>query len=339
LDFRDGHTVIPMRRPLPVIALCLAALALSSIAATQGVAAASSKPNPLFPRVARFYLRGSHGYKVTVVAALEGPGSPVRVIVEDHEGGAEYQVPGTVTRHGIHASFGQLGVISLRFRPSGRVLHSQTEGGGCSLRAKAHLGAFVGAFRFQGEGGYTTVDTHRVQGGFGAPTAPINEREQMKLGCLNAAETHIMAPEQIAQRLSTATTTPGESTPGLGVFAAASALDEATLFGAWRFSLRHPEEEGATPEACIFFALREETRGEMDIARTALSGGPLSQCPYDETSGTFIATPDRPFSGSATFQRNADGSTSWLGPLAVPMLGLGVVPLTGPGFTGKLLEK
>jgi hypothetical protein len=44
------------------------------------------------PQLARFFLRGTNGYKVTVLASVEGAGSPVRIVVEDHRGGAEYQV-------------------------------------------------------------------------------------------------------------------------------------------------------------------------------------------------------------------------------------------------------
>lgn len=326
-----------MHRASQVIALCLAVFAFSSVTVAENGAAAAAKGNPLLPRVARFFLPASHGYKVTAVAVLEGPGSPVRIHVEDHEGGAEYQVSGTATSHGIHASFGQLGQISLRFHPSGIVLHSHTEGGGCSLRAKAHLGTFLGSFRFRGEGGYTAVDAHQIEGGIGAPTAPINQREQEKLGCQNAAETQIMPPEQITRSLSVQTI--GETTLGGGAFAVAATPEEATLFAAWRFSVRHPDEEGAPPDSCIFLALREEARGKIQIARTVFAGGRASQCPYDESSGTFVAAPESPFTGSATLQRNADGSRSWLGSLAVPMLGLGLVPLVGPDFAGELLKR
>jgi hypothetical protein len=39
--------------------------------------------------------------------------------------------------------------------------------------------------------------------------------------------------------------------------------------------------------------------------------------------------PPSPFTGSGDFLRNADGSTSWTGSLAVPIPGLGTVKLTG----------
>lgn len=294
--------------------------------------------------VARFYLRGSNGYKVEVVAPLEGSRSPVRIVVENRRGSAEYEVPGTVTVRGIHASFGALGMISLRFLPSGRVLHSLSEGGGCSLHDRARLGMFVGNFRFHGDGGYTTAKTHRVRGGIGAPTAPINEREQGKLGCLNAAETHIIPLAQIQRNYSETpfSETPFESpdeTPGLSVISVATAPSEATLFLASSLSLRHPEEEGAKPDFCIFDATSEEERGDLVIARSVVQGGPASQCSYAESNATLNVAPEAPFDGTASYHRNADGSTTWLGSLSVPMLGRGPVPLAGPSFKTELVKR
>jgi hypothetical protein len=288
-------------------------------------------------RVARFYLRAPHGYKVTVVAAVEGAESPVRIVAEGHRGGAEYQTLGTVTSNTIHASFGPLGRVSLRFLPSGRVLHSMAEGGGCSLRAKAHIGTFVGTFRFRGEGGYTALTIHRIRGGIGSPAAPINENEQGKLGCPDANRTYVMPPDEVERHFSEGLG--GETTPGRGVVAVAVAQDEATAFITWGFSLRHPEEEGAIPDFCIFMALKEETRGLVSISREVFQGGPVSQCQLDESIGTLSVTPEAPFTGTAAFQRGSDGSTSWLGSLAVPMLGRGIVPLAGPEFESELVKK
>ena len=319
--------------------LSLAALALSSFAIAQSAIANPPETSPSPRQVARFYIRSTHGYKVTLVAAVEGTNSPVRIVAENHKGGAEYQTPGTVTPTAIHASFGPLGSVSLRFRPSGRVLRSLSEGGGCPFGAKARLGTFIGTFHFRGDGGYTALIAHRVQGGIGAPTAPINEHEQLKLGCQNADHTNIMPPNQVEQHFSEPEGLGRESTPGRGVVATATAENEATVFVAWGFSVRRPEEEGATADACLFIALKEETRGRVSIAREVFQGGPVSQCPFDESSGALSVAPDAPFTGTAAFQRNSNGSTSWLGILAVPMLGRGVVQLAGPEFKSEFVKK
>jgi hypothetical protein len=272
------------------------------------------------------------------VAAVEGADSPVRIVAEHHRGGAEYQTLGTVTANTIHASFGSLGSVALRFLPSGRVLHSTTEGGGCSLGAKARVGAFVGTFRFRGEGDFTALTRHRVRGGVGAPTAPINEAEQGKLGCPHANRTYVTAPSEVKRRYADGPVGEG-TTPGRGVVAIAAAQDEATIFVAWGFSIRHPEEEGAKPDACIFLAVKEETSGKVSIAREVFQAGPVSQCPLDESTGSLSVAPEEPFTGTAALQRNADGSTNWLGSLAVSMLGSGFVPLAGPEFEGEIVKK
>ncbi len=310
----------------------LLALVVASGAIT-GNAAASGSPH----RVARFYVQAPHGYKVTLVAAVDGAHSPVRIVAEHHRGGAEYQTLGTVTANTIHASFGSLGSVSLRFVPSGRVLRSMSQGGGCSLRAKARIGTFVGTFRFRGEGGYTDLTTHRVRGGIGAPNAPIDEKERGKLGCPHADRTYVMAPSEVRRRFAEGSNE--EDTPGRGVVAVAATQSEATAFVAWGFSFRHPEEEGARPDACIFAALREETQGKVSISREVFQADPVSQCPVDESTGSLSVAPEAPFTGTAAFDPNSGGSTSWLGSLEVPMLGGGDVPLAGPEFESMFVKK
>jgi hypothetical protein len=304
--------------------------------ATPRASLAKADPSPR--RVARFYAAGSHGYKIALVAAVEGAHSPVRIVVEDFKGGAEYEVAGTVTSTAIRASFGQLGEVSLRFHPSGRVLHSDSEGGGCSLHDRAHLGTFVGTFRFRGEGGYTSLTAHREPGGVGSPHAPINEKEQLKLGCPEPDHTYFVPPEEIERSFSEPAPK-SEVSPAVEVVGVKASPDEATAFVAGEFALFSSPKRRATPTSCLFIALREEIVGPVSISRQVFQGGPLSQCPYEESSGSFSVAPDMPFTGTAVFQQQADSSVSWLGSLAVPFLGLGVVPLAGPEFKSELLKK
>ena len=310
-------------RRIPLLLTCLVALVFSSLAASQGAAASSS------PQLARFYLRGTNGYKVTIQASVEGANSPVRIDVEDQKGGAEYQVLGTVTPTKIHASFGQFGKISLRFHPSGRVLHNHVSGDKACPHGAARLGDFTGTFSFRGEGNYTTVSAHRIPGGVGAPTAPIDHREELSLGCPNAnRRSYIVPPGQVPQSVH-------ENPSGSSELSAVAATPSETIvFGAVSFSLHHPETPSAKPDSCLFVALTEEARELVQIARVVFGGGPASECPFAQSPVTV--TPPPPFSGTATFQRNADGSTSWTGSLAVPFPGREPVALTGPAFTAEL---
>jgi hypothetical protein len=316
---------ISIRRRIPCLLACLGVLVFSSLAASQGAAASSS------PQLARFFLHATNGYKVIVQASVEGANSPVRIDVEDHQGGAEYQVLGTVTPTKIHASFGQFGKVALRFHPSGRVLHNLISGDKECPRGAARLGDFTGTFSFRGEDNYTTVAAHRIPGGVGAPTAPIDHREELSLGCPNAnRHSYIVPPGQVPQSVH-------ENPSGSQELSAVAATSNETIaFGAAGFSLRHPETPGAKPDSCLFVALAEEARERVQIARVVFGGGPASECQFAESTNSVTVTPSPPFSGTATLQRNADGSTSWTGSLAVPFLGRGAVALTGPAFTAEL---
>jgi hypothetical protein len=308
----------------------LALFACSTIAAVQG-ATAQAKGSTTSPRLARFSVPGTHGFKVIVLASVEGASSPVRIVAEDRMGAAEYQTLGTVTSSAINASFGQLGRIALRFHPSGRVLHNHVSGDPECPSGAAQLGEFTGSLSFRGEGGYTTVSTHRVAGGVGAPTAPIDHHEELSLGCPNAnRHTFIAPPGQLPPSLH-------ENSSGFRELSAvATGPGETTAFGAAGFSLRHSETAATDPESCLFVALTEELREAVQIARFIAAGGPGRECPLAGSPASVTVTPPAPFSGTATLQRNGDGSTSWTGSLGVAMLGREPVALAGPLFKAEL---
>ena len=68
----------------------------------------------------------------------------------------------------------------------------------------------------------------------------------------------------------------------------------------------------------------EETRPGADVDFTVLGRGPRPQA-----ANVQVAPP---FTGSARYRTTADGSTSWLGDLSVPIPGEGELPLVGPEF-------
>src|ERR1044072_8884280 len=74
-----------------------------------------------------------------------------------------YLAHGKATPTSIEASFGDLGRISLRLRPSGRELHA-TRRAGCKRPHGlpiARIGLFVGELRFRGEDGYNSARAPR----------------------------------------------------------------------------------------------------------------------------------------------------------------------------------
>jgi hypothetical protein len=182
--FGGRKNLLPAGRRGRVLVLASVAIfSFAAIAAAQNLTARAGKPQSS-PKVARFNLLGTNGFEVSVFATVEGPHSTVDVSTESLKGGAEYETEGLVTANRIRASFGQLGAISLRFYPSGRISHSHVFGDkSCPSGAKARLGDFQGVFHFRGENDYTSVDAHRISGGVGDPTAPIDHREETSLGC------------------------------------------------------------------------------------------------------------------------------------------------------------
>jgi hypothetical protein len=81
-----------------------------------------------------------------------------------------------------------------------------------------------------------------------------------------------------------------------------------------------------------------EKRGRMSVARIAGVRAPASAFAFDQAAGTATVAPPAPFSGSASLQRNADGSKAWAGPLSVDVLGADPVTLAGPRFKAGFMD-
>jgi hypothetical protein len=85
-----------------------------------------------------------------------------------------------------------------------------------------------------------------------------------------------------------------------------------------------------------FLALAVERAKGVDIIRIAGASAPSGDFVFDNAFSSATLTPPAPFSGSAIFQRNADGTISWAGSLAVSFPGMPDVPLVGPQFETTL---
>ncbi len=279
--------------------------------------------NVIYTCAEEFNLRASNGYRLTVFAeAPDGGGTaaqrhePVEVEVSGSHASVNYLGHGTVGPDRIHASFGQLGVISVRFRPSGR--HRRVKIPKRCLRHRppvvfARLGTFVGTIRFRGERGYTKVVARRAQGGIGDPLAISTK----KLQCEEPTR-----PSESQDLLLSASEPHGAI--GFSAFAeagqpAASASSTLLPRGYERF----------------FLASAVEGNRTLMILRFVGTRGPAADFTSDASLDSATITPPAPFSGTATFQRNPDGSTSWTGSLSVSMPGLGRVSLASSRFTAK----
>jgi hypothetical protein len=309
-------------------------LAASALLATPAAGSASAAPRPGPRRVVRFKARGSHGYKIWVYAPL-GRRSRVAIDVEDFKGGAQYVATGTVTPTRIDASFGRLGRISMHFKPSGKVLHSHIEGdASCPNGARARSGTFSGTFRFRGEQGYTEVDLHKVEGGVGAPTAPINAKEELDLGCFHE---EALAEPPRPTTLSLPFDKGEALVPGaLYLYGSAPTATGHAFIGASPFVIKGLKSKA--PVTLVIAMVQEEVEG-VKIGRITLGAGKSAEVlPDSGTLDTTTLTPGAPFTGSATYTAGPTGTGTLEGDLSVPMLGAGSVPFAGPTFQAQLLR-
>lgn len=249
-------------------------------------------------------LHTSSGYRVTV---SERRGAVALTVSRQHGKhsltATSYLARGTATAARLQASFGRLGRISMRFRPSAAkarlVPGGRCHGIGTRLTRR---GVFVGSFRFRGEGGYAAVHLHRAKGTI----------SHLARSCLRRGHGHrrerLIRPSQ------------------------ASAESEIPFLAAlWK---------GATASK-TFIALKTKTKplflgttsgddGKVSIFRIVLAIGKAGEFRLDRTFTGARVSPGPPFSGAATYSAAPDGTKAWEGPLAVNFPGAPRLALTGP---------
>lgn len=265
---------------------------------------------------AEFTLRGRDGYKITVSADPEGRAGVVELRAEGRSITAQYSVLGHATADTIKARFGRLGRVSVRFEPSGRLRRIRVPKTCMKDRPRvitSRLGTFVGTIEFRGERGYTSVSARHATGGIGDPLA----NTPTKLVC----DFHESAAER-ERELESVGLDASSSDAKFGFYA-------SRLTGRWSRQA-FPVEPGASKgPRNLFLAGRSERTGRMSILRYAASVGGPEDFVFDTALTSATVSPPFPFTGSGSFLRNPDGSTSWTGTLAVPLPGLGTVGLTG----------
>lgn len=229
------------------------------------------------------------------------------------EGFAIYEVRGRVTPGGVWASFGKLGKVAVKFRPSGRVRRKHPPRR-CKGRARTTVhGVFVGSIRFRGEQGYARVRTRRASGSM-----------------------QVRPPWRCKKPKSRTGGGDGPPLPDLGLSDIVSLDANATrgrlAFGV--FAWRPPEEHGLT----LFSASSSERRGRMTIGRAIMATGRERTFVFDIDQGTATVSPPPPFSGTANLSRGPDGTAGWSGSLRVDLPGRRNVSLANTNFTARLYK-
>lgn len=91
------------------------------------------------------------------------------------------------------------------------------------------------------------------------------------------------------------------------------------------------------PGARVRFEIEaNEKRGPIRISRESTFWFPSSSFRVNPSLQSATLTPAAPFSGHATFNRNAAPANRWSGNLTVDLPGRSNFPLTAPGLTASL---
>ncbi len=249
-----------------------------------------------------FKVEGSHGYSISVFVATR---RSVMLSAFSGDRLAFYRAPATVDpRTGIIAArFGDLGSVSMSFKPTGgppRVLNLCGKSGDKILFER---GYFVGSFRFRGEGGYTAV-------------GPVGKAPEymgyFALGC------------------------PGFITSGSGGPGGPGAeLDAHRKSNGGRIEFSAIKKRPRGPAS--FSASTSEHRGRMRIYRFAFADGAPGSFIYDPEARRAVVNPPPPFRGSGWFkQRRHRAKGRWRGTLKASFPGRAKVRLAGPSFAAKV---
>jgi hypothetical protein len=290
----------------PRHATALAAALLAAIALAVPGAAQAGQPPAM-----HLGLHAAGGYQVAVTGFGQTVGlSVARPRPSRHSGASTtYIARGKLGAETIEAGFGAFGQLSMRFRPSGKVVYGKRRQG-CTGpdRTTTRFGQFVGSLRFRGEDGYVSVRTHRVKGRTRTPDS---------LQCVGGEASLAGAARG------------GE---------AAEQGKRTTLRAGFRLGLRDLSLEASSAHAghARYVAISEQSQGQIAIYRSAyVQASPLTFATDSALSFASLSPPP-PFSGTGTLRRGANGTRSWAGSLAVSFLGAADVPLVGPEFRTAL---
>jgi hypothetical protein len=255
---------------------------------------------------ATFELKGTNGYKITVVGSSRGvtlvaAGRGERVTYLDREGRGGLS--------GIQARFGKLGEISVHFQPNGKSPDERREPGRQCRSLDNVLnqsGAFTGEIDFRGERNFTAVHRRHVSG---------SATPRRRLRC---AHGHGEASKSPVPRLRASQMRfPAE---GLLRILSFEIFDES--FG---------------KEKIAFVAQLIEDRGRLLILRTVAAIGKSKALEVTDGSTVALVGPPHPFLGEAEHNGCPPrGPQLWRGSLRVPFPGMGMVRLTGKSFGSEL---
>ncbi len=287
-----------------------------------------------------FRLEATHGYKIH---GLGHRATGALVVTRGRHrrqrglSGSIYLARADTGGDRFEATFGDLGRVDVRFRPSGRIKlgkrHRLCRG---PDHYTTHYGTFVGAVRFRGEDAYAAAKARRVKGMVVRPAVLdcldfLVPRSQATFWrALTSPSTALLGVPSSVRRVSTADLrSPPRLPPELRGGGRRTVLRAdwrqgvaVQAFGAIRRGRRRP----------VFAAGIVQARERYGVVRLAAAIGSRAGLLASDSLGTATVSPPPPFSGDGLFRHFDDGTKSWTGSLAVSFPGETAVPLTGPQF-------
>lgn len=214
---------------------------------------------------------------------------------------AHYYARGKANRRGVDVSFGRFGSVHARF--TGRSVKREPPQAPCHARRPIELrGRLEGSIRFRGEDGYATVASKRVKASY-------------EHGFREVCDVGVVPPRK----------------PSIFDVLSARGKSEGRTI---RFNAFYLESIGVP----VISASTVERVGRVTAWKLSISENEKSRLEFSPPTGrpqTVTVKPTFPFSGSASYAVQPDGSVDWSGDLRVSFAGLGEVGLTGPGFQAE----
>jgi len=256
-----------------------------------------------------FSLRASHGYRMYVFADADrddGRGEVLLYLVKGRTTAATYRTEGTVTDTSIEADFGALGRVELELRHSGKQGKTRAHAPCNGEVEEFEKATFRGTLEFRGEAGFTRARATRI---------PVSLQAWIDLVCSNHFE------------VETEDLEPGVT--GASLQARLRLLNR----GGVGLELTKSRPDGRT----LVTASMAEKRHGIFITRAVQRLVGADAFSYDSTLSTASVDLPAPFSGTATFSRDAGPGEHWLGNLRVDLPGRANVPLVRPDLRPTLV--
>jgi hypothetical protein len=286
------------------------------------------------------------GYMITVVAYDQTVSLSVAHAHRRRKGrgpasSTTYLAHGKVTPTSIAASFGDRGRIDVRFQPSGRKLRA-TNNAGCKRPGGgilARFGVFAGELRFQGDGGFTSAEVHRVPGRavdfsalvaclFGAATP---HTQQAVLPAPRLPWGIHLPGADVGVRQATPETPSVQTHPSGGPKPTTLLADHKTPLSRTVFAA---QVRGRGKVRLL--ALESASEGSIGVIRFVAAKAAPSVFSANGALSSASVKPPAPFSGTGTYEQGPGNAKSWTGSLAVSFLGAPHVPLAGALFSVRL---